>query len=125
MGDLGYLGINRSGARALLPHKRVRGYDLLEVQKEENRVVSRDLIIVGNFFGRRKSLFGIRQGKYRGSFSHLSRIIRITIPMTNWYIGRHPLRRPDEERVDQSREENELHPTRVFELDKDSSSDDD
>jgi hypothetical protein len=44
--------------------------------------------------------------------------------MTNRYIGRHYLRRPDEERVDESSEENELHPTCVFELDKESSSDD-
>jgi hypothetical protein len=125
MGDLGHLGINRSGARALLPHKRVRGHDLLEVQKEENRILSCDRIIVENFFGRWKSLFGICQGKYHMSLSHRSRIIQITILMTNWYIGRHPLRRPDEERVDELSEENELHPTCAFELDKESSSDDD
>jgi hypothetical protein len=52
MGDLGYLGINRSGARALLLHKRARGHDLSEVQKEENRILSRDRIIVEDFFGR-------------------------------------------------------------------------
>jgi hypothetical protein len=55
MGDLGYLAINRSGARAVLPHKRVRGHDLSEVQKEENRMLSRDRIIVENFFGRWKN----------------------------------------------------------------------
>jgi hypothetical protein len=50
MEDLGYLGISRSGARALLPHKRVRGHDLSEVEKEENRILSRDRVIVENLF---------------------------------------------------------------------------
>jgi hypothetical protein len=49
MGDLRYVGINRSGARVVLPHKRTRGHDLSEIQKDENRVLSRNRILVENY----------------------------------------------------------------------------
>jgi hypothetical protein len=107
MGDLGHLGIARSAVMVLLAHKRRKGRDLTNNQKEENRILSRDRILVENFFGRWKSLFGACQGRYRWSLKQLGRIIRLTILMTSWYIQRHLLRRRDEERVDESSHEDE------------------
>jgi hypothetical protein len=125
MTDLGYIGINRSVARVGLPHKRNRGNDLSEIQKDKNRVLSRNRILLENFFGRWKSLFGICQGKYWGRLGHLGRITKITIIITNWYIVRHPLLHPDKEKLDESSEEDDLRSTPVLELDRESSSDDD
>jgi hypothetical protein len=100
MGDLGYVGIARTCPNAVLPHKRARGGVLSDQQKSDHRTLSRDRILVENFFGRWKSLFGICGGKYRGDLKLLSQIIRSTIAMTNWYVGKHPLRRShDEERI--------------------------
>jgi hypothetical protein len=38
---------------------------------------------------------------YGGDLKSLSKIIRATIAMTNWYIRRHPLGRPNEELVEE------------------------
>jgi hypothetical protein len=105
MGDLGYMGINRSGARAVIPFRRHPGQQLDEQQEQHNRTLSADRILAENFFGRWKSLFGICHGTYRGSLVHLSRIIRSTVLMTNWYVARHPLRRVDEDGAGESDED--------------------
>jgi hypothetical protein len=46
-------------------------------------------ILIKNFFGRWKSLFGIVHGTYRGGLRYLRRIIRSTVLMTNSYIAGH------------------------------------
>jgi hypothetical protein len=38
LADLGYLGIQRGGARAALPQERAVGQELTAQQKEENRI---------------------------------------------------------------------------------------
>jgi hypothetical protein len=116
MGNMGYLGIARSGVMALLPHKRGKGRDLTNNQKKENR------ILVENFFSRWKSLFGVCHGRYRGGRKQLGQIIRLTIMMTSWYIQRHPLRRRDDETVDESSDEDEVRAAHVIDLDAPSSS---
>jgi hypothetical protein len=52
---------------------------------------------------------------YRGEIERLSRIVRVTIAMTNWYIRHHPLRRPDEEMINESG--GRVHPAPAIELD--------
>jgi hypothetical protein len=59
LADLGYLGITRTCPMAILPYKRQPGRELGEAQKEHNRKLSRDRILVENCFGRWKSIFGI------------------------------------------------------------------
>jgi hypothetical protein len=95
MGDLGYIGINMTDCRnALLPHKRPPHRELTEQQKTENRILSRDRILVENFFGPWKTLFGVCHETYRGDIKQLSKIVRVTIAIMNWYIRHHPLRGP-------------------------------
>jgi hypothetical protein len=55
--------------------------------------LSADRILIKNFFGRWKSLFGIVYDTYRGDLKHLRRIIRSTVSTTNTYIAKNPLRR--------------------------------
>jgi hypothetical protein len=64
MADLGYLRIQKGGARAVLPQKRGRGQESNEEQKQHDRVLSHDRILVENCVGRWKSLFGICSGRY-------------------------------------------------------------
>jgi hypothetical protein len=119
LADLGYLGIKRTCPRAILPHKRQPGRELGEAQKEHNRKLSCHRILVENFFGRWKNIFGICDGVYRGSLKKLSAIVKFTIALINWHVERHPLRRVDAHSGDGSEEEPQEE---VRELDQDSSS---
>jgi hypothetical protein len=76
---------------ALPTHHRLG--ELTFDQKGDNRILSRDRIIVENFFGRWKTSFGICHEVYRGEIKLLGTIIRITIAITNWHIRQHPLLR--------------------------------
>jgi hypothetical protein len=105
----------------LLPHKKVAGGQLTADQKRENQILSRDRILIENFFGRWKTLFGVCHELYRGGLKSLSKIVRATIAMTNWYIRRRPLRRPNEELVEEPDSE---HGGPARELDQQSSSND-
>jgi hypothetical protein len=51
MGDLGYQGIQRSCPGAVLPHKKPPGGHLTREQKEANRLLSHDRVLVDNFLG--------------------------------------------------------------------------
>jgi hypothetical protein len=124
MADLGYLGITRTYPKAILSHWGGRGKQLSEDQKGENRRLPRDRTLVENFFGRCKSVFGICHGVYREEFKQLDRVIRLTIALTNWYLCRHPLRRPDEENTDESSEEEEIRNPPVCRLEDESSDSD-
>jgi hypothetical protein len=79
---------------------------------------------VENFFGRWKSLFGICHGAERGELKQLGRVSRLTIALTNWYLRHHPLRRPDEEKTDESSEEEESRNVPVCRLEGESSDSD-
>jgi hypothetical protein len=124
MADHGYLGIQKSGARAVLPQKRGRNQELNEEPKQHNRLVSHDRILVKNLVERWKSLFGICSGRDRGSLKNLSRILRTTIILTNWHIQRHSLRRPDQERNEEADEDPDDPVERVIRLEDTSLSDD-
>jgi transposase len=119
LADLGYLGIKRTCPRAILPHKRQPARKLGEAQKEHNRKLSRDRILVENFFSRWKNIFGICYGVDRGSLKKLSAIIKVTIALTNWHVERHPLRPAGGHPGDGSEEEPQEE---VRELDQDSRS---
>jgi hypothetical protein len=101
MADLGYLGITRTCPGAILPHKRPARGELTSEQNQQNRILSRDRILVGNSFARWKMLFGICHEVFRGEIKLLGTIVRVTLAITNWHIRRHPLRRPDEELIDE------------------------
>jgi hypothetical protein len=45
---LGYVWIQRRGARALLPHNRPRGQELTQEQKAKNQLLSHDRIIIAH-----------------------------------------------------------------------------
>jgi hypothetical protein len=94
LADLGYQGILQTCQGAILPYKKLPGRELTEEQKEHNRLLAVDRVIIENYFGRWKTLFGIvHELLYRGSIRDLSPIVQLTIAMTNYYVLQHPLRR--------------------------------
>jgi hypothetical protein len=105
LADLGYCGIQTAIPEAILPYKNTRGGTLDEAKRDHNRLLSRDRILVENFFGRWKALFGVVAEEFRGSRGSLRKIVPITIGLTNWHIERHPLRVVEEERLTESDEE--------------------
>ena len=84
--------------RAIISKKKSRGGRLTLENIERNLCVSRDRVIVGNFFGRVSSLFGIIGGKYRWSRERVDTVVDFYYSLVNYHIGIHPLR--DEDRVD-------------------------
>jgi hypothetical protein len=55
-----------------------------------------------NVFGRWKKLFGICHEVSRREIKLLSTIRRVTVAITNWHIGCHPLWQLNEKRIDES-----------------------
>jgi hypothetical protein len=82
---------------------------LSKAKKEYNRRLSRDRVLVENFFGRWKSLVRIVAQQFRGSRLSLRKIVPITIVLTNWYIERHPLRANEIEKLTESDAEERAH----------------
>jgi hypothetical protein len=109
LADLGYCGIKSSIPEAILLNKKPRSGKLTPRQKFYNKRRSSDRVIVENFFGRWKTLFGVIGDEFRGSRKSLCKIVPITIGLTNWYIERHPLRAAQQaEATDSEDEENEI-----------------
>jgi hypothetical protein len=93
MGDLGHIGITRTCSGAVVAAQAPDGRDLTREQKTENEVLSRNRILVENFFAGWKCLFGVAGSKYRGDLGRLDPIVLAAVAMTNWYIRGHLLRR--------------------------------
>jgi hypothetical protein len=115
LADLGYCGIQTAIPEAILPYKRARGGTLEEAKRDFNRVLSRDRILIENFFGRWKSLFGVVAEEFRGSRGSLRKIVPITIGLTDWHIALHPLRAVEEEKTTESDEEDRAQPVEFVE----------
>jgi hypothetical protein len=93
LADSGYQGLQRSIPEVILPFKKPRNDELTEEQKEHNRTLSRNRIIVENFFGRWKELFGIVHVVFRAESDFLKMVIPVTIALTNFHVRKHPLSR--------------------------------
>jgi len=102
LADSGYQGSHRFYPEIIIPVKKTPGHDLTNDEKKHNSELSQDRIIVENFFGRMKSLFGITYQEFRGEFNFLNDIIPIVISLTNYHIHRHPLRKANSIQEDES-----------------------
>ena len=93
--DSGYTGINLTHPEAIITRKRRAGEDLSAEDEEFNRILSSDRIIVENYFGRMKIVFGVMHYKFRCTITMLSDLIPMIVALTNYHIQNHPLRRRD------------------------------
>ena len=90
--DLRYQGSQNDYPEIIFPHKKPRGGILTNEQKNFNGRLSSDRIIVENYFGRMKLLFGCIHVKFRSNLNLLDDLIPLLIAFTNYNIKKHPLR---------------------------------
>ena len=97
--DKGYTGLNNTYPEAIVTIRKPRNRELSQEENNINNRIESDRIIVENFFGRAKGLFGIIATRFRGDKkNHLKHIIPICMSLTNYHISIHPLRQEEEQR---------------------------
>lgn len=92
--DKGYIGIRAIYATAVLPHKKPPHQDLTRAQKDYNRLVSEDRILVERWFGRLKGNWRIMSGTWPLNTNGLSDYqvyFCFCAALTNAHIIAHPL----------------------------------
>ena len=91
LADGGYLGIRTTYPEAVIPYRKSPHKGLTFEQKEANRLLSQDRVVVERFFGRLKAYWGILQKPYRSERSSLDALMRICVALTNLKIRNAPL----------------------------------
>ena len=91
LADGGYLGIRTTYPEAIIPIRKPPNQHLTPTQKESNRLLSQDRVIVERFFGRLKLYWGILQKPYRCDRGSMFTLIKICVGLTNLKIKRAPL----------------------------------
>ena len=95
--DKGYTGLNNLCPEAVVTIRKPVGRDLTQEENSINNRIESDRVIVENFFGRLKSIFGILGSRFRGDKkNHLQHIISICMSLTNYYSSLHPMRQAQE-----------------------------
>ena len=93
--DAGYVGIQHTHPEAIIAKKKPMNAEMSDEHKEFNRLLSSDRMIVENYFGRMKVIFGSVHAKFRCKIQFLKNLVPILISVTNYHIQLHPLRRED------------------------------
>jgi len=89
--DLGYQGL-QANVRCFLPHKRKKGQQLNQRQKEYNQRLASVRVRCENWFGRLKTLFRCMASKYRGDRATYGVYFGVCAALTNLHCYSHPLR---------------------------------
>ena len=92
LGDSGYQGLATEIQGGVTPYKKPRGNELTEEQSHFNDVIKHSRIIVENWFGRHKVLWGICAGTFRQNVRLYEPIWGFCAALTNYHITLHPLR---------------------------------
>lgn len=97
LADSGYQGINDIIPWAKIPFKRQRNTELTDDQKEYNRKLSSNRIIVENYFSRLKQYWRVIGGKWplkiKGDLTFYHHTFAMCAGLTNKLFCRRPLRR--------------------------------
>ena len=91
LADGGYNGIRRIYCEAVIPHKKPPHGRLTEEQREANRSLGQDRVVVERFFGRMKGYWAILQRPYRSERESLDSLARIVVSLTNLKLRSAPL----------------------------------
>lgn len=94
LADKGYQG-SAQLLRVIHPKKKPPRGSLSDSDKEFNRNVSSDRIIVENFFGRMCSLWGLMSHKYRWNEDRYDLFFSACVAFTNVHVRYNPLRSSD------------------------------
>ncbi len=89
--DKGYKGAGNI-TRSILPHIKPKGRQLTSAQLEFNRKHAADRVIVEQFYGRLKLLWGSTSQVFRGDQEkHYDLMFRVCVCLTNYHISFSPL----------------------------------
>ena len=89
--DKGYQG-SAEFCRTIHPIKKKARSNLTSEQKQINKNIASDRIIVENYFGRKVSLWGLMAHKYRWNEGDYDMYSEFCTALTNFHIHKHPLR---------------------------------
>jgi len=91
--DRAYTGIQVVYPEAIIMKKKPPGAELTDDENRFNHHLSSDRMIVENYFGRLKVLFGVIKETFRCEIRLLESLIPMLVALTNYYLQKHPLRR--------------------------------
>ncbi|KAE9040674.1 hypothetical protein PR002_g4857 [Phytophthora rubi] len=95
--DKGYQGL-ADEYRAIHPKKKARGAPPLTLDElQNNDKIAHDRVIVENFFGRLKTLWGVCSHKWEWDDKSYNMFFRACVVLTNYSVRCCPLRREDGE----------------------------
>ena len=92
--DKGYEGSHKYG-RFLSPKKKTARRDLDSDDKKKNNRIENDRVIVENFFGRMKTIWGTTEQTFRFRDDLYAPYFKLCVALTNYHIGILPLRKED------------------------------
>ena len=92
--DKGYKGLQKYG-RFLTPKKKTAHRDLDLDNKKKNNKIENNRVIVKNFFGRMKTIWGATKLTFCFQDNLYAPYFKMCIALTNYHIGILPLRKED------------------------------
>ena len=108
MADGGYCGIHATYPEAVIPRKRSPHQQLSPEDKEFNRKLGHDRVIVEKYFERLKSYWGILKRPLRIEKINIGGLLRILVCLTNLKILEQPMFAKQYEGVSDVEHEEEL-----------------
>ena len=92
--DKGYEGLHKYG-RFLTPKKKTAQRDLDSDDKKKNNRIENDRVIVENFFGRLKTIWGTAESTFRFRDELYAPCMKMMVALTNFHVSILPLRQED------------------------------
>ena len=92
--DKGYKGSHKYG-RFLTPKKKTARRDLDSDDKKKNNRIEKDRVIVENFFGRMKTIWGAAEQTFRFRDDLYAPCMKMCVALTNYHVTILPLRKED------------------------------
>ena len=104
LGDSGYIGLEDIYPELIVTRKRSKNKELSTEDEQWNSRLHSDRVLVENYFGRLKSVFGILARPYRGALNALEDVVITCICLLNMMLKANPLRKQDAEESELSSE---------------------
>jgi IS5 family transposase len=94
MADKAYTGLDNT-LRCVVPRKDMRAHPLTADDRARNRLISSNRIVVENFYGRKWCVFHVAREVFYGNMSKFACVDDIMTALTNYHVGKYPLRAED------------------------------
>lgn len=94
LADSGYIGLDEVYYELIVCKKKPLRGELSQKDEETNSKLHSDRVLVENFFGRLKTIFGILASPYRCALNSLDDVVITCICLLNLKLKKQPLRNP-------------------------------